>query len=419
MSSPAREATAGRVGVLRPLRHRDFALLWAGFTVSLLGDGIYLVAVAWQAYELSNTPTALSIVGVAWTLPTVLLLLAGGVLSDRFDRRLLMMAADALRAVAIGTIGALSLAGVLELWHLLALVAVYGVGEALFHPAASAITPSLVPREELVQANALEHLMRPLAMRFVGPAIGGALVAGLGPGSGFAIDAGTFVISALCIAAMRPRPAARAPAPRRSVLADVREGLTFVRATPWLWATLCAVALSLLAYLGPRQVLLSFRLKNDLGFGAGTFGAVLAAAGLGSMVAAIAVGQLGLPRRLITWMYIGWSFATLEIALFALAGKEWLFMTIALAGGAFEGLANVTWGTLMGTRVPRELLGRVTSVDWQVSIALTPLSFAITGPIAEALGTKATMLGAGILGAVAVLAFLAVPGVRAPEREPA
>jgi predicted MFS family arabinose efflux permease len=419
MSSPAREAAATRVGVLRPLRHRDFGLLWAGFTVSLLGDGIYLVAVAWQAYELSNTPTALSIVGVAWTLPTVLLLLAGGVLSDRFDRRLLMMGADALRAVAIGTIGALSLAGALELWHLLALVAVYGVGEALFHPAASAITPSLVPRDELVQANALEHLMRPLALRFVGPAIGGALVAWLGPGSGFAIDAGTFVVSALCIAAMRPRPAARAPARRRSVLADVREGLAFVRATPWLWATLCAVSLSLLAYLGPRQVLLSFRLKNDLGFGAGTFGAVLAASGLGSMVAAVAVGQLGLPRRLITWMYIGWAFATLEIALFALAGEEWLLMTIGLAGGAFEGLANVTWGTLMGTRVPGELLGRVTSVDWQVSIALTPLSFAIAGPIAEALGTTATMLGAGVLGAIAVLAFLAVPGVRAPEREPA
>jgi predicted MFS family arabinose efflux permease len=419
MSSPAREATAGRVRLLRPLRHRDFALLWAGFTVSLLGDGIYLVAVAWQAYELSNTPTALSIVGVAWTLPTVLLLLGGGVLSDRFDRRLLMIAADVLRALAIGTIAALSIAGALELWHLLALVAVYGAGEALFHPAASAITPSLVPRDELVQANALEHLMRPLALRFVGPAIGGALVAGLGPGSGFAIDAGTFVVSALCIAAMRPRPAARTPASRRSALAEVREGLAFVRATPWLWATLCAVALSLLAYLGPRQVLLSFRLKNDLGFGAGTFGAVLAAAGLGSMVAALAVGQLGLPRRLITWMYLGWAFATLEIALFALVGEEWLFMTIAVAGGAFEGLANVTWGTLMGTRVPSELLGRVTSVDWQVSIALTPLSFALAGPIAEALGTKATMLGAGILGAAAVLAFLAVPGVRAPEREPA
>jgi hypothetical protein len=321
--------------------------------------------------------------------------------------------------VAIGAIGALSLAGVLELWHLLALVAVYGVGEALFHPAASAITPSLVPRDQLVHANALEHLMRPLALRFLGPAIGGALVAGLGPGSGFAIDAGTFVISALCIAAMRPRPAARVPARRRSALAEVREGLAFVRATPWLWATLCAVALSLLAYLGPRQVLLSFRLKNDLGFGAGTFGAVLAAAGLGSMVAAFAVGQRGLPRRLITWMYLGWSFATLEIALFALVGEEWLFMGIAAAGGAAEGLANVTWGTLMGTRVPGELLGRVTSVDWQVSTALTPLSFAITGPLAAALGTRETMLGAGILGAAAVLAFLAVPGVRAPERESA
>jgi hypothetical protein len=192
-----------------------------------------------------------------------------------------------------------------------------------------------------------------------------------------------------------------------------------VRATPWLWATLCSVGLALLAYLGPRQVLLPFRLKNDLGLGAGTFGAVLAAAGLGSMVAAFAIGQLGLPRRFITWMYIGWALSTLEVALFAFAGAVWQFMAIALAGGLFETLGNVIWGTLMGSRVPTGLLGRVSSVDWQMSIALTPISFGLAGPIAEGIGIKATMIGAGVLGTIAVIAFLAVPGVRDPEREPA
>ena len=417
MSSPLQTRGRGRVGVLRPLRNRDFALLWSGFTVSLLGDGIYIVAIAWQAFELSNTPTALSVVGAAWTLPTVLLLLAGGVLSDRVDRRVLMMTADALRAVAIGAIGALSIAGVLELWELLVLVAVYGVGDALFNPAASAITPSLVPPEQLVEANALGYLVRPLALRFLGPALGGVLVAGAGAGTCFVVDAGSFLVSAACIAAMRPRPVQPPPEPRRSVIAEIRDGMAFVRATPWLWATLCSVGLALLAYYGPRQVLLPFRLKNDLGLGAGTFGAVLAAAGLGSMVAAVAIGQFGLPRRFITWMYIAWALSTLEVALFAFAGAVWQFMAIAVAGGLFETIGNVIWGTLMGSRVPTGLLGRVSSVDWQMSIALTPISFGLAGPIAEGIGIRATMIGAGVLGTLAVMAFLAVPGVRDPERE--
>jgi MFS family permease len=113
-----------RLRLLSPLRQRDFALLWTGATVSLLGDGIYFVAVAWQAYAISNTPTALSVVGVAWTLPTVLFLLPGGALSDQMDRRWLLVISSIVESVAIGTIGVLAVAGELRLWTLRVLVAV-------------------------------------------------------------------------------------------------------------------------------------------------------------------------------------------------------------------------------------------------------------------------------------------------------
>jgi DHA3 family tetracycline resistance protein-like MFS transporter len=423
-----------RVGVLRPLRNRDFALLWGGHTISLVGDGIYLVAIAWQVYELSNGPAALAVVGVAWTLPMTLFMLGGGVLSDRMDRRTLMVAADALRAAAIGTVAALSLTGAVELWHLIVLVAVYGAGEALFTPASTALMPMLVPREQLVEANALEYIVRPLALRFAGPALGGALVAAVGAGTGFAIDAGTFVVSAAFVLAIRGGGSARAAGPeaaaapetaaapareaaRPSAVTDLREGLRFVRATPWLWATLCGSAIALLAFFGPLRVLLPLRLKEDLGLGAGTFGAILAFGGLGSVAAALAVGPLGLPRRFITWLYLGWSLGTLNVAVFAVADLPWQFMAAAFAGGALEALGNVIWGTLLGQRVPGRLLGRVSSVDWQVSVALVPLSFAITAPFAAAFGTQATLLGAGLLGAAGGMGFLFVPGVRAPERE--
>ena len=104
-------ASRSRIGILRPLGIRDFALLWAGATVSLAGDGVYIVAIAWQVYELSNSPTALSLVGVAWTLPVGIFVLIGGVISDRFERRRIMIAADLVRAVAVGTIGVLVLTG--------------------------------------------------------------------------------------------------------------------------------------------------------------------------------------------------------------------------------------------------------------------------------------------------------------------
>jgi DHA3 family tetracycline resistance protein-like MFS transporter len=418
MSLSAPPARPGRLGVLRPLRHRDFALLWCGLSVSLLGDGVYLVTIAWQAYELSNTPTALSLVGVAWTLPTVLLLIPGGVLSDRADRRHLMIAGDVVRALAIGTIAVLSLSGDLEMWMLLVLVALYGVGDALFLPSATAITPTLVPRDEIVEANALEYLMRPIAFRFAGPALGGLLVAGGGPGTGFVVDAASFAVSALFIAAIRAhaRPE-HAPEPTRSAVREARAGLRYVRSQPWLWATLVFASLTIFAFYGPLQVLLPFHLKNDLGFGAGTFGAVLAASGIGSIAAALAAGQWGLPRRFVTWMYIAWGAATLEVSVFAVADRTWQFMAVAVAAGALNTSANIVWGTLLRTRVPGELLGRVSSVDWQMSIALTPLSFALTGPIAEAVGTEATMLAAGLIGAGAGIGFLFLPGVRDPERE--
>src|SRR4051794_23983552 len=137
----------GRVGVLRPLRHRDFGLLWAGMSVSIVGDGFYQVALAWQVYLISDTPTALSIVGAAVTLPNVLFVLFAGVVTDRFDRRHVLILADLLRALAIGLMGVLSISGQIALWHIVALSVVVGIGESFFGPAFTALVPDLVPRD--------------------------------------------------------------------------------------------------------------------------------------------------------------------------------------------------------------------------------------------------------------------------------
>src|SRR4051794_6253492 len=186
-----------RGGLLAPLRPRDFRLLWGGACVSLLGDGAFLVALAWQVYALSGAATAMSMVGIAMTVPTIVFLLVGGVASDRLDRRRIMLAADVVRAVAVSLLALLSLTGALELWHVIVLVVAYGTGAAFFAPAFDAIVPELIPAEDLAQANALEQIVRPLAMRLAGPAIGGTLVGGLGAGTAFALDAASFLVSAV------------------------------------------------------------------------------------------------------------------------------------------------------------------------------------------------------------------------------
>jgi DHA3 family tetracycline resistance protein-like MFS transporter len=408
------DATIGHVKLLRPLRERDFALLWTGMTVSLLGDGIYLVAMAWQVYDLDNDPVALSLVGLSWTLGMVAFLLTGGVVSDRVERRRVLIGADIVRAAVLVAIGVLSVSGVLEVWHLVCLALVYGAGEAFFGPAFGALVPDIVAAEHLVQANSLDQLVRQAGARLLGPAIGGVLVAAIGAGSAFLVDAGTFAFSAACITALRVRSR---PAPQgdRALLADLREGTRFVRSQSWLWTTLLAAAISLLFFFGPLEVLLPFVVRNDLDASAGAYGAVMAASGAGSVMASLILSQRGLPRRYLSFMYVVWSVATLPIVGYALGSAIWQFMAYAVVFGAFETAGMVVWGTLMQVRVPPDLRGRVHSLDWFVSIGLTPLSFALTGPVSKGIGVDATLVIAGVVPAVATAALFFVGRLRGDE----
>jgi hypothetical protein len=382
-----------------------------------MGDGIYVVALAWQVYELSNSPTSLSLVGVAWTVPLGVFVLVGGVISDRVERRRVMIGADLVRALAAGAIGFLSLTGSIELWHLIALAVVFGTGEAFFGPAFTSVVPQIVPRRLLLEANSLDQFIRPLAFMLIGPALGGWIVASLGAAEAFIANGASFLVSAVAISLMRPRPLPPKEEGRTSFVRELREGFAFVRAHAWLWATLSAAAIFLLAYWGPVDVLVPYLIRNDLEGGADSFGVVLACGGIGSIVAAVLLGQRGLPRRHITFMYSAWGIGSLALVGFGLATAVWQLMAISLLEGAFFTAGLIVWGTLVHTLVPTGLLGRVTSLDWFVSTSLVPVSFALTGPTAAWLGVETTLVAAGIAASVATMAFLFVPGVRDTERE--
>lgn len=398
-----------------PLANRDFRLLFAGRSVSLLGDGALLVALAWEAYTISGGPTALAILGIAMTLPLLLLLLLGGVASDRLERRRVMIAADLTRAVLLTVLGALALSGRLRLWEMGVAVALFGCAQAFFDPASDAILPEILPEEQLAAGNALEEVARPLALRLTGPALGGLLVASLGSGAVFIADGATFVVSALALCAMTAR-LPRACAPRRergaaSVTRELTEGWRFVRGHAWLWGTFLSAGIAYLLFMGPSEVLLPFMVKHELGGHGLQLGLVLGAGGLGSILCAAAFARHALPRQGIVFIYGAWTLATLFVAGYGVARSMPALMLASLAFNALETAGTITWMTMKQRHVPRALLGRVSSLDWLISTALLPLSFALTAPMNALIGARATLIWAGCMGAVATVGGLMIPGV--------
>jgi MFS family permease len=408
-----------RARLLQPLRHRDFALLTGGQAISLIGDGFFIVALAWQVYLIDNDPGALSLVFLAGTIPLVIFVLIGGAFSDRYDRRRLMIAADIARAVAVGVVAVLSISGTLELWHLALAEIVAGTAGAFFNPASTAIVPDILPDADLPQANALSGVLRRLTIQLIGPALGGFVIAILGPGPAFAIDALSFVVSAIAIFLIRARPVHQLAASGvRETGRQIKEGFLYVRRTPWIWATLVAAMFSLLFFVGPVQVLLPYLVKNSLRLGPDALGTILAFGAVGAIAMAFAIGHFGLPKRRVTWMYIGWGVGIAGMAFYGVMDALWQALAITLFINAVMELSQVIWTTMLQQLVPRQMLGRVSSVDWMMSIGLVPLSFALTGPVSNVIGPGPTMVIGGLVGAALMFVLLFVPGVRDPERVP-
>jgi DHA3 family tetracycline resistance protein-like MFS transporter len=315
--------------------------------------------------------------------------------------------------LVVGVLAALSIAGALSFPLLVILVALYGVGTAFFTPAFEAIVPDIVPQADLPRANALDQFVRPLALRMVGPALGGWLVAWLGAGPAFALDSASFAASAGIVLALRTtRSIEKAGDSNLTAIAD---GFRFVRQNVWLWGTLASAAIAYLAFLGPTEALLPYLVKNELHASAGDLGLVFAAGGVGAVGAAALMAQRGHPKRDMTTMYACWTLATLAVAGYGLARSTTQLMFACLVFNALEAAGTIIWATIKQRHVPASLLGRVSSLDWVISIGLLPVSFALTAPAADLIGVRNTLLVAAVVGSAATFGALFIPGMRAIE----
>jgi MFS family permease len=380
--------------------------------------GLWLVALAWQVISLGGGPAQLSLVTALYSVGLLAFVLVGGVAADRLLQRLVMLAADLVHAAVLLMLGPLSISGNLRIWHLAVGGLVIGADESFFIPSYTAILPRLLPERELLAANGLEGTLRLLAQQAAGPALGGLVVAALSPGAAILAGGLTYLFSAGCLLAMRVRlikGTEKSGASVASVFADLREGYRYVRATSWLWATLLFALAAVLFVVGPLEVLLPFAIRDNLGGGAEEYGLALAAFGVGGAAGALAISSGRLPRRYLTVMILMWGLGSLPFAVVGMAGALWIVLAALFVVGTTFSAATVIWGTLLQRRVPEALRGRVSSLDFFVSLGLMPVSMAVAGPAGAFFGVTAVFLVAGILQMFFAAATILLPRLNRDE----
>lgn len=398
---------------MNALRHRDFALLWSGQTVSLVGNGVFTVALPLEVLGLTGSSVQLALIVAARTVPAVLLLLVGGTVVDRMSRRLVMVISDSVCGACVGAVAILIAAGAAGLWELAALSAVFGVASAFFKPASTAITADILPPGLLVSASSLTSLSQSLAQYLLGPLAGGIIVAATGAAWAFGLDAVSFAVSAGCLAAMHPVPR---PAERAAPVSEgIREGVRYCRSQPWLWWSMIAVGIANLACIVPLAIFEPLLVRHVFHAGPTELGIMYAASGAGGVLTSLYAARRPVPRRRVTAIWAAWAGAGLAAVGLGLA--PWLWLAFLFAGLAWSGVTygNLLWFPLMQQEVPAGLLGRASAVDWMLSLALAPAGTVAGGALAGLAGVRLALVIGGSVAA-ATGAVLLIPGVTAPDR---
>ena len=388
---------------LRPFRTPQYRILTVALLMSLLGAGVWLVAVVWQVIALDGGPQDLSVVATGASVGLVGAVLFGGVAADRIPQKRILVAVEATKAAAIGTAAVLALTGAVQIWHLVLVSFVLGVTEGFFYPAYSALVPAVLPAEELLAANGVEGMLRPVVLQAGRPGAGRRAAAG---GLGAAVRSRTTPVR---------REFDGSEHPLRAVLGDLRDGFRYMVRTSWLLGTLLFATGLVLVIMGPIEVLLPFAVKDQTGGGAGSFALAIGAFGVGGAIGSLAVASLPLPRRYLTLMTLLWGVGCIPLAIIGLTSRLWLMVAALFVVGVVFAAAQVIWGTLLQRRVPAAMLGRVSSLDFFVSPALMPVSMAVAGPIGERVGLGPAFLIAGTVPTV--LAVITVLVARMPSDE--
>ena len=399
---------------LRVLRQPNFRYLFLGQSASVIGDRVVVVAIALFITQRTGSATDLGLVLGSQELPLVALLLFGGVWADRLPRHRIMISADVVRAALHAALALLIFTGEVRVWQLCVIEALFGAAMAFFQPAYTGLIPQTVPEHLIQEARALTQSMENVAF-LIGPALATGLVLGLGAGEAFAFDAGTFVLSAVLLRRVHPRPRGET-APAAPVWRELAAGFDEVRSRPWVWVTIVVFAGALLCVFVPWYALAPIVARGSYG-SAGVFGLLESVAGAGAVCGAIA-GVRWRPAHPLKLGLVLVCFWPLLGLLFAAKAPLALVTVVSLATGFGFALLMIWWETALAEHIPPHALSRVSAYDWMGSLALVPLGYLVVGPLSGALGVR-TVLGFGaVLGAGLLLLALVPHSTRELGREP-
>ncbi|HEV2122441.1 MAG TPA: MFS transporter [Chloroflexota bacterium] len=398
------------------LAHSDFRRLFIAQTVSSFGDALLPVALTFAVIESGGSASDIGLVLGAALLPTVALTLVGGVWADRVSRRAILVGSDALQGFCQGATAYLLLSGTAEVWHLVVLQALNGIGRAFFHPAVGAIVPSTVPAKDLQQANALIESVRNVNS-IAGPAAAGVLFALSGAGLAILVDAATFAISMVALMLMRGGDyRVNSPDVDSSLLRDLRDGWAMVRSRRWLWVELVRSAFDFPIVVAPFLVLGPLIAIERLG-GAHAWAAIAAAFSVGALAGSAIATRYQARRPMFTCTALMYLTALPPLML---AYTNTAMGVAAIEGirGAAVGFFGATWVTLLQEQIPDRVRGRVNAWDLTITYGLTPFGYILAAPLAARFSQTAVLTMSGLWAVVSVSVALAVPEIRQLRRAP-
>ena len=394
------------------LRQHDFALFFAATTASTLGSAVVPVALTFALLSLGYSATTIGLVLAAQTAPTVILMLAGGVIGDRWPRRRLMMGADILRCVSQGMLAALLAFGHPPLLALMGLAACVGIGNAFFGPAESGLIPHVAGAERIKEANSLLSISGSLSA-VLGPSIGGLLV-GLGDAPvAIGVDALSYAASATCLALLRITEPDKHP--RTSFIADLRLGWQEFHQHRWLQLITAQYGLLNLVAFAPFFVLGPV-LFAGLPHGARLWGLVASATGVGGVVGGLLILRFR-PLRPLVAFELAAALLTTPLVLLAFNTPVLPLAVGSAVFGAALAVLNVTVQTTIQERIPEEVLSRVNALFSVVAMSLGPLGFALCGPIAHVVGDRSWLAVGSCVVLLSAVALLASKTIRHLKNE--
>lgn len=389
--------TAPRSRTLAAFASRDFRLLWGGQMISFVGDAAFIVALGWRVTDLTHKASSLGYVLALESLAMLTTLLWGGVLADRYSRRRLMIGSDLARAAVMLALFGVDAGGHLALDDVLVLGVLFGLADGFFQPAFSGIVPLVVEQPMLPSANSWLGIARQ-GSAVVGPAVAAALYGTVGPQVVWAIDAGSFVVSASALWLARPR--AVQAEPQLGLRSELAVGFRYVISVPWIWTGIGAATVILMLAMAPYTALLPRIVQTHYHRGVGSYGLLFSVMAAGMVAGSLAWAKWHPPRGRVALCFA--SFGINDVGIVVLALSPWypLAVVAAVWRGFWIGLGIASWTTLVTELVPEHLLSRVFSFDFFGSLGLTPVGFALAGAVAAVVAPTTVLAVGGALGAL-------------------